>query len=133
MHNNERIINFEQTKQMQPKVNNIEQLKIIVDTILAVEDLKDKSERVNDDARMHFTMKDVSDSMIELTIWNVDYLEESPFENDTHEPKFAHMTFNIPTGTPIKKVVKDIQNEIERIYNHQIELKKNTINKIWEQ
>lgn len=118
---------------MQPKVNNIEQLKIIVDTILAVEDLKDKYERVDDDAQMHFTMKKVSDSMLQLTIWNVDYLEESPFENDTHEPKFSKMSFNIPIGTTIKKVVKDIQNEIERIYNHQIELKKNTINKIWEQ
>lgn len=124
MHNCERLINFEQTKQMQPKITNLEQLQTIVDTLLAVEDLKDKSERVNDDARMHFTMKELSDSMLELTIWNVDYLQESPFENDTHEPKFSHMTFNIPIGTIIKKVVKDIQNEIERICNHEIKLKK---------
>jgi cystathionine beta-lyase/cystathionine gamma-synthase len=84
---------------MQPKITNLEQLQTIVNTILAIEDLKDKSERVNDDARMHFTMKELSDSMLELTIWNVDYLQESPFENDTHEPKFSHMTFNIPIGT----------------------------------
>lgn len=109
---------------MQPKITNLEQLQAIVNTILAVEDLKDKSERVDEDARMHFTMKQLSDSMLDLTIWNVDYLEESPFENDTHEPKFTHMTFNIPTGTPIKKVVKDIQVEIERIYNNEIKLKK---------
>ena len=109
---------------MQLKIDNLEQLQAIVNTILAIEDLKDKSERVDEDARMHFRMKKLSDSMLELTIWNVDYLEESPFENDTHEPKFSHMTFNIPIGTPIKKVVKDIQNEIERIYNHEIKLKK---------
>lgn len=109
---------------MQPKVNNIEQLKIIVDTILAVEDLKDKYERVDDDAQMNFTLKQKSDSMMVLTISNVDYLEESPFENDTHEPKFAHMTFDIPIGTTIIKVVKYIQNEIERIYSHEIKLKK---------
>jgi len=71
LHNCERLINFEQTKQMQPKITNLEQLQTIVNTILAIEDLKDKSERVNDDARMHFTMKELSDSMLELTIWNV--------------------------------------------------------------
>lgn len=69
-------------------------------------------------------MKQLYYSMLELTIWNVDYLEESPFENDTYEPKFNYMQFDIPTGTHIKKVVKDIQNEIERICNHEIKLKK---------